>query len=127
MHTSTLVEELRPPSDAIQVGYRNGAVAGQLVAGAVFFAVGWPANGDHLALDAAGVRTEPGMIPVDDYLRTNVEHISAAGDINGRSMLVQTARAEGRVAAFNAILGPTRHATYDVVPAGASPTPNMTG
>jgi pyruvate/2-oxoglutarate dehydrogenase complex dihydrolipoamide dehydrogenase (E3) component len=123
VHTGTLVEELRPRGDAIEVGYRNGAVAGQLVAGAVFFAVGWPANVDHLALDAAGVRTEPGMIPVDDYLRTNVEHIFAAGDVNGRSMLVQTARAEGRVAAFNAILGPTRHATYDVVPSGSFTDP----
>ena len=63
------------------------------------------------------------MIPVDDYLRTNVEHIFAAGDVNGRSMLVQTARAEGRVAAFNAILGPTRHASYDVVPSGSFTDP----
>ena len=123
VHTGTLVEALRPRGDAIEVGYRNGAVADRLVAGAVFFAVGWPANVDHLALDVAGVRTEPGMIPVDDYLRTNVEHIFAAGDVNGRSMLVQTARAEGRVAAFNAILGPTRHATYDVVPSGSFTDP----
>ena len=123
VHTGTLVEGLRPSGDAIEVGYRTGAVAGQLVAGAVFFAVGWPANVDHLALDAAGVRTEPGMIPVDDYLRTNVEHIFAAGDVNGRSMLVQTARAEGRVAAFNAILGPARHASYDVVPSGSFTDP----
>ena len=123
VHTGTLVEGLRRHGDAIQVGYRHGAVAGQLVAGAVFFAVGWPASVEHLALGAAGVRTEPGVIPVDDYLRTNVEHIFAAGDVNGRSMLVQTARAEGRVAAFNAILGPTRHATYDVVPSGSFTDP----
>ena len=123
VHTGTLVEGLRPRGDDIQVGYRNGGVAGQLVAGAVFFAVGWPGNVDQLALDAAGVRTEPGVIPVDDYLRTNVEHIFAAGDVNGRSMLVQTARAEGRVAAFNAVLGPTRHAAYDVVPSGSFTDP----
>jgi pyruvate/2-oxoglutarate dehydrogenase complex dihydrolipoamide dehydrogenase (E3) component len=123
VHTGTLVEGLRPHGDAIQVGYRNGAVAGQLVAGAVFFAVGWPANVDQLALGAAGVRTGPGIIPADDYLRTNVAHIFAAGDVNGRSMLVQTARAEGRVAAFNAILGPTRRATYDVVPSGSFTDP----
>jgi hypothetical protein len=30
-------------------------------------------------------------------------------------MIVQSARMEGRVAAMNAILGATRHATYDVV------------
>ena len=100
---------------------------GQLVADAVFFAVGWPANLGHLALDAAGVRAEPGVIPVDDYLRTNVGHIFAAGDVNGRSMLVQTARMEGRIAASNAILGPPGGPPTTWFPAAASPTPNTAG
>jgi pyruvate/2-oxoglutarate dehydrogenase complex dihydrolipoamide dehydrogenase (E3) component len=93
------------------------------VADAVFFAVGWPANVSHLDLEAAGVRAEPGVIPVDDYLRTSVGHIFAAGDVNGRSMLVQSARMEGRIAATNAILGPTRQATYEVVPSGSFTDP----
>ena len=38
-------------------------------------------------------------------------------------MLVQSARMEGRIAATNAILGPTRHATYDVVPSGSFTDP----
>jgi pyruvate/2-oxoglutarate dehydrogenase complex dihydrolipoamide dehydrogenase (E3) component len=38
-------------------------------------------------------------------------------------MVVQTARMEGRIAATNAILGPTRHATYDVVPSGSFTDP----
>ena len=63
------------------------------------------------------------MIPVNDYLRTSVPHIFAAGDVNGRSMLVQSARMEGRIAATNAILGPTRPATYDVVPSGSFTDP----
>src|SRR5437660_1555769 len=79
---------------------------GRTVADAVFFAVGWPANLSQLNLDAAGVRAGPGAIPVDDYLRTNVGHIFAAGDVNGHSMLVQSARMEGRIAARNAVLGP---------------------
>jgi pyruvate/2-oxoglutarate dehydrogenase complex dihydrolipoamide dehydrogenase (E3) component len=52
-----------------------------------------------------------------------VEHIFAAGDVNGRSMLVQTARMEGRIAATNAILGPARQATHDVVPSGSFTNP----
>jgi pyruvate/2-oxoglutarate dehydrogenase complex dihydrolipoamide dehydrogenase (E3) component len=74
-------------------------------------------------LAAAGVHATPGAIPVDDCLRTNVEHIFAAGDVNGRSMIVQTARMEGRTAAMNAILGATRQATYDVVPSGSFTDP----
>ena len=81
----------------------------------------------ELALDAAGVHAEPGVIPVDDYLRTNVPHIFAAGDVNGRSMLVQSARMEGRIAATNAVWGfPGKPATR-WFPAAASPTPNTGG
>ena len=123
VHTGTRVESLRTHGDAIQIDYRSGEAAGQLVAGAVFFAVGWPANVGHLALGAAGVHAERGVIPVDGYLRTSVPHIFAAGDVNGRSMLVQSARMEGRIAAANAILGPTRQATYDVVPSGSFTDP----
>ena len=123
VHTGTRVESLRRHGDAIQVAYRSGTAAGQVVAGAVFFAVGWPASVDHLALGAAGVHAGPGVIGVNDYLRTSVPHIFAAGDVNGRSMLVQSARMEGRIAATNAILGPTRQATYDVVPSGSFTDP----
>jgi hypothetical protein len=116
VHTGTLVESLRAGGDAIPVDYRSGPFTGQLTVDAVFFTVGWPANVSHLALGAAGVRTEPGVVPVDDYLRTSAGHIFAAGDVNGRSMLVQSARMDGRIAATNAVLGPTRQATYEVVP-----------
>jgi pyruvate/2-oxoglutarate dehydrogenase complex dihydrolipoamide dehydrogenase (E3) component len=121
--TGTMVEALRRHGDAIQVDYRSGQQRGQLEVGAVFFAVGWPASLDALNLDVAGVVTEPGWIPVDDYLRTNVGHIFAAGDVNGRSMLVQTARMEGRLAATNAILGPSQQVSYSVVPSGSFTDP----
>jgi pyruvate/2-oxoglutarate dehydrogenase complex dihydrolipoamide dehydrogenase (E3) component len=121
--TGTLVEALEPAGDGITVRYRGGAGQGRLVADAVFFAVGWPASLDQLNLAAAGVRAGRGAIDVDDYLRTNVGHIFAAGDVNGHYMLVQTARMEGRIAARNAILGPARQAVYDVVPSGSFTDP----
>lgn len=123
VHTDTLVEALIADGDAIRVAYRSGLVSDHMMTDAVFFAVGWPANLGHLNLEAAGVRATPRAIPVDDYLRTNVEHIFAAGDVNGRSMVVQTARMEGQVAAMNAVLGATRQATYEVVPSGSFTDP----
>ena len=123
VHTDTLVEALGTDSGGIRVEYRSGPASAYMIADAVFFAVGWPASVSHLALEAAGVRATAAAIPVDDYLRTNVEHIFAAGDVNGRSMLVQTARMEGRVAATNAVLGATRQASYDVVPSGSFTDP----
>jgi pyruvate/2-oxoglutarate dehydrogenase complex dihydrolipoamide dehydrogenase (E3) component len=121
--TDTLIEALGQADGGISIRYRGSAGPGRTVADAVFFAVGWPANVSPLNLAAAGVRAEPTAIPVDDYLRTNVEHIFAAGDVNGHSMLVQTARMEGRIAARNAVLGPARQATYDVVPSGSFTDP----
>ena len=123
VHTDTLVEALSTAGGAIRVDYRSGPASDHTMADAVFFAVGWPANLGHLALEGAGVHATPAAVPVDGYLRTNVAHIFAAGDVNGRSMVVQTARMEGRIAAMNAILGPTRQATYDVVPSGSFTDP----
>jgi pyruvate/2-oxoglutarate dehydrogenase complex dihydrolipoamide dehydrogenase (E3) component len=121
--TDTLVEALSQADGGISVDYRGPAGRGRIVADAVFFAVGWPGNIGALNLDAAGVQAGHGAIPVDDYLRTNIEHVFAAGDVNGHSMLVQSARMEGRTAARNAILGPAWQATYDVVPSGSFTDP----
>jgi pyruvate/2-oxoglutarate dehydrogenase complex dihydrolipoamide dehydrogenase (E3) component len=90
---------------------------------AVFVAVGWPANLDDLDLGAAGVASGQGAIPVDAHLRSNVEHIFAAGDVNGLAKLVQTARLQGRVAAWNAVAGATRVYSADVVPSGSFTDP----
>jgi pyruvate/2-oxoglutarate dehydrogenase complex dihydrolipoamide dehydrogenase (E3) component len=123
VHTDTLVEALSADGGAIRVDHRCGPARARTMADAVFFAVGWPANVEQLALEAAGVHATSAAVPVDGYLRTNVEHIFAAGDVNGRSMVVQTARMEGRIAAMNAVLGPTRQASYDVVPSGSFTDP----
>jgi pyruvate/2-oxoglutarate dehydrogenase complex dihydrolipoamide dehydrogenase (E3) component len=121
--TDTLVQSLRPDGQAITVCYRRGEADGCMTADAVFFAVGWPASTSSLNLDAAGVRVAGGAIDVDDYLRTSAGHIFAAGDVTGHSMLVQSARMEGRIAAKNAVLGLSRQAVYDVVPSGSFTDP----
>ncbi|HEV8166619.1 MAG TPA: NAD(P)/FAD-dependent oxidoreductase [Actinomycetota bacterium] len=72
---------------------------------AVLLAVGWLGNLDELGLDAAGVRTEGGYITVDERLRSSAPNVWAAGDVSGHLMLVQTAEAQARVAAENALAG----------------------
>jgi pyruvate/2-oxoglutarate dehydrogenase complex dihydrolipoamide dehydrogenase (E3) component len=117
-----MVQSLALCGGEVRIEHRGRDGTGQ-AADAVFFAVGWPGNLGELNLDAAGVSAGPGSIAVDRYLRTNVEHIFAVGDVNGHSMLVQSARMEGRIAARNAILGPARQAMYDVVPSGSFTDP----
>jgi pyruvate/2-oxoglutarate dehydrogenase complex dihydrolipoamide dehydrogenase (E3) component len=84
-------------------GKRDSAEAALAVA-----AVGWVADTDGLHLAAAGVVSDRrGFVQVDEYLRTSMPHIFAAGDITGRSMLVPPAIQQGFVAATNAVQGPS--------------------
>jgi pyruvate/2-oxoglutarate dehydrogenase complex dihydrolipoamide dehydrogenase (E3) component len=45
--------------------------------------------------------------------------VLAAGDVNGLSMLVPSARHEGRIAAENAVLGTRRQFTNEIAPTGS--------
>jgi pyruvate/2-oxoglutarate dehydrogenase complex dihydrolipoamide dehydrogenase (E3) component len=121
--TGAQVQALEGSSGQIIIRFTLGGLAQHAAADAVFAAVGWPADLQDLGLDAAGVDTSPRAIPVDDYLRTKIGHIFAAGDVNGRSKLVQTARLEGRTAAWNAVRGPSRQMAYEAVPSGSFTDP----
>jgi len=121
--TGATVQALEHAGEQVMVRLTPGGPAGHAAADAVFAAVGWPANLQDLELDAAGVISGPRAIPVDAYLRTNVGHIFAAGDVNGRSKLVQSARLEGRIAAWNAVHGPSRQMAYEAVPSGSFTDP----
>lgn len=121
--THAATAALERNEQGIQLSYQQNEARGEIVVDAVFFAVGWPGNVDSLHLEAAGVRPERGYIPVNAFLQTNIPHIFAAGDINGQSMLVQSARTEGGIAAENAVLGPFRRFTHEIVPAGSFTDP----
>jgi pyruvate/2-oxoglutarate dehydrogenase complex dihydrolipoamide dehydrogenase (E3) component len=121
--TGAKVEALENRGDRVVVHFNRGGASEQAAFDSVFAAVGWPANLESLDLDAAGVDSTPQAITVNAYLRTNVETIFAAGDVNGRSKLVQSARLEGRLAGWNAVRGPTRTVGYEVVPSGSFTDP----
>lgn len=93
----------------------------------VLASVGWPGNSDHLGLDKAEVETRGSYILVDDYLRTSSEHIYAAGDITGRSMLVQSAGYQARIAVENALLTYSQPARERLVPHGGFTDPEYGG
>jgi dihydrolipoamide dehydrogenase len=70
-------------------------------------AVGLQPNTAGLGLEAAGVRAQDGFVPVDEFQRTSVPHIYAAGDITGQLPLSSVAAAQGRVVARHALDRPT--------------------
>lgn len=75
-------------------------VAQELKAEKVLQAIGFAPNVEGYGLDKAGVAlTDRKAIGVDDYMRTNVGHIYAIGDVNGLLQLAHVAEAQGVVAA----------------------------
>ena len=75
------------------------------------------------AVTGAARTRRPRFVVVDDFLRTSAPHIFAAGDLNGRMMLVQSAGHEARIAAENALLGATRPSGHQIVPHGGFTDP----
>ncbi|UMB71707.1 FAD-containing oxidoreductase [Mycobacterium paraterrae] len=68
----------------------------------LLLAVGRRPNTDDLDLDRAGVGTDDrGYITVDDQLRTNVEHIWAMGDCNGKGAFTHTSYNDFEIVAAN--------------------------
>jgi mercuric reductase len=76
---------------------------GQTLAGdQLLIAIGRPPNTRDLALDQVGVKvSKSGAIVIDDHMRTNVEHIYAAGDCTSQPQFVYVAAAAGTRAAIN--------------------------
>lgn len=93
----------------------------------VLASVGWPANSDALHVTAAGVEIQRGFVQVNDYLQTTCPHIYAAGDITGRSMLVQSAGHQARIAVENALLSYAQPQREQLVPHGGFTDPEYGG
>jgi len=94
---------------------------------AAIMATGWPADVGDLGLDAAGIEVVRSAIPVDSSFRSEVSHIFAVGDANGRDMLVQAAQFEGEAAAENAVLDTNRRTQHHLLPAGGFTDPDYAG
>ena len=66
--------------------------------------IGMRPNTAELGLEAAGVEFgERWTLPIDEFCRTNVEHVYACGDVTGQIMLANTAAMHGRTAAMHAL------------------------
>ena len=72
----------------------------------ILVAVGRRANSESLQLERLGIKLRPnGTIETDDYLRTAVPNIFAAGDIAGPYQFTHTAAHQAWFAVVNALFG----------------------
>ncbi|RDH77199.1 dihydrolipoyl dehydrogenase [Mycolicibacterium moriokaense] len=99
--TGTKVEAISDDgADGVTVTVSKDGKSEEIKTDKVLQAIGFAPNIDGYGLDKAGVAvTERKAIGIDDYMRTNVGHIYAIGDVTGKLMLAHVAEAMGVVAA----------------------------
>jgi dihydrolipoamide dehydrogenase len=100
--TGTKVESIKDDEaeGSVTVTVSKDGKTEELKADKVLQAIGFAPNVEGYGLDVAGVKlTERKAIGIDDYMRTNVPHIYAIGDVTGLLQLAHVAEAQGVVAA----------------------------
>jgi len=109
------VTELSRQSDGlIKLTLDDGS---ELQAETVMFATGRVPNVRGLGLRDAGVEVLPGgMIPVNEYSRTNLENVFAVGDVTNRVNLTPVALMEGHSFADSEFGGKPRPVDHGFIP-----------
>jgi dihydrolipoamide dehydrogenase len=108
--TGARVTKLDKKSDSVTATIDDGKGKTQsLEFERVISAVGVTGNIENLGLEKLGVKTEKGIIAVDQFNQTNVPGIYAIGDVSGPPMLAHKAEHEG-VICVEAIKGLKPHA-----------------
>lgn len=110
-------------ADAYTVSYTRKGKEETVTAEKVLMAVGRRANLASLNLDDIGLEYTPRGIVTDEMtMQTNIPHIYAVGDINGRMMLAHAATFQG-IVALDHIMGVENQIDLSVVPAAVFTSP----
>ncbi len=98
--TGTKVESITDNGSSVTVVVSKDGQSTELKADKVMQAIGFAPNVSGFGLENTGVAlTDRGAIAIDDYMRTNVAHIYAIGDVTAKLQLAHVAEAMGVVAA----------------------------
>lgn len=98
-HLNAQIQRVAQPGpEQIDVSFKQDEYERQVTGSHLLVAIGRIPNSDRLNLQAAGVETDSrGYIPVNDKMQTNVPHIFALGDINGRGAFTHTSVNDGEI------------------------------
>jgi dihydrolipoamide dehydrogenase len=100
---TTVAEVLEYRPDGVVARLSDGS---ERAAARVLVAVGRAPNTADVGLEELGIRTERGLIAVDDHLRTGVGDVFAVGDAIPGPQLAHLGQAEGANAVETALDGP---------------------
>ena len=105
LQLSKKILEIKDEGTATYVCCEDGT---KLEADRILLSVGRKADLECMGALKDQIQTERGTVLADEYLRTNVPNIYAAGDITGKMMLAHAAFKMGKAAAENAMSGLTK-------------------
>ena len=100
VRTGCLVKEILEKGNISIIRCADGC---EITADKILLSVGRISDLSCLGKMKNRIQMEKGKIVVDDFMRTNIPNIYAAGDINGRNMLAHAAFKMGETAAENAM------------------------
>lgn len=120
--TQAQVTSISETEGKYAVSYTRKGKEETVTADKVLMAVGRKANVGSLNLADAGVEYTPRGVVVNDVMQTNVPHIYAIGDINGKMMLAHAATFQG-IVALDHIMGVENKVDLSVMPAAVFTSP----
>ncbi len=121
-HLNAKVTELRGKEVIFEKAGEVFSITGE----EVLLSVGRKANVAGIGLENIGVELARAGVKIDQYCRTNVPNVYAAGDVTGFSLLAHTASREGEVA-INHMLGRRDVMRYNAIPGVVYTHPEIAG
>lgn len=117
IYTGAVVTQVVQKAGKVEVKATAQGKSRRFTADELLVACGRVPNSDNIGLDDAGVEVdEKGYIEVNDEMRTNAEHIWAAGDVTGPPLATPLGAREGVIAAGNMFSGNHIKMDYSAVP-----------
>jgi len=121
VETSTLVRRVQRGGQGVLVSGERAGAPVRYTAERLLIAVGRAPNTDALGLEHVGVRRDlQGFVMVNEFLRTNVANIWAAGDViggyTGSQLATPVGAHDGGIAARNALTDDQRAVDHTVIP-----------
>jgi len=116
IYTETKVTQIEKLKTKVKVHTKKGEKSQIIDADIVLNAVGVTGNIEKFGLEDVGVKTDRGVITINEYNQTSVPNIYAIGDVTGPPWLAHVASAQGHVASEHAAGHDTHPVDYSNIP-----------
>lgn len=114
--TQAQVTDINNEEGTYRTSYIRKGNDEKILSDKVLMAVGRRANLSSLNFEEIGIDISRNGVTVNDFMQTNIPHIYAIGDINGKMMLAHTAIFQG-IVALDHIMGVNNQIDLSVMPA----------